>query len=440
MMDRLSAHYWLNEKAYAAASSDAVIARRREALERFEAMGFPTKRDEEWKYTSLKSLLKPAYRLVSPFASEDSDEHIEFKDIKQYMVNDIDCYKVVFINGCYSSWLSETTHQGFDVCTVGSAWKKYPEMVDAHFAKLSSQGGPLSQLNTALAWDGLYVRVPKGVIVDKPIQVLYFTTGSQPTFITTRSLIILESGAQAEIIERHQSITKEDIWVNAVDEVFMDDNSSLHWVKLQHDRDSASLTQHSIIEQGRDSRATFHTISTDGKLIRNNLDFRLTGTGAEANMFGLTFANGKQLIDHHTRVDHLAAHCLSRENYKGIYDGKSHGVFNGKIIVHQDAQKTQAFQHNNNLLLSDKARIDTKPQLEIFADDVACSHGCTVGQLDEESLFYMRSRGIDEKTARAMLMVGFASDAIEGIQHPSLRAKLSRLIGLKLGLNMEFIV
>jgi Fe-S cluster assembly protein SufD len=139
-------------------------------------------------------------------------------------------------------------------------------------------------------------------------------------------------------------------------------------------------------------------------------------------------------------VDHLAAHCLSRENYKGIYDGKSHGVFNGKIIVHQDAQKTQAFQHNNNLLLSDKARIDTKPQLEIFADDVACSHGCTVGQLDEEALFYMRSRGIDEKTARAMLMVGFVSDAIEGIQHPSLRAKLSRLIGLKLGLNMEFIV
>ena len=205
-------------------------------------MGFPTKRDEEWKYTSIKGLLKPAYKLVSPFASEDSDEQVEFKDIKQYMVNDIDCYKVVFINGCYSSWLSETTHQGFDVCTVGSAWKKYPEMVDAHFAKLSSQGGPLSQLNTALAWDGLYVRVPKGVIVDKahPGCCISPRAVSQP-LSRSRSLIILESGAHAEVIERHQSITKEDIWVNAVDEVFMDDNSSLHWVKLQHDRDSASF-------------------------------------------------------------------------------------------------------------------------------------------------------------------------------------------------------
>ncbi|HAB31019.1 MAG TPA: Fe-S cluster assembly protein SufD [Cryomorphaceae bacterium] len=268
------------------------------------------------------------------------------------------------------------------------------------------------------------------------MQVLYFTTGDAPVFNQTRSLVILGENAKAEIIERHQSLTEAASWTNAVDEVFMRENAHLHWVKLQHDEPSAALTQHSIVHQKRASHATVHTISTDGKFIRNNLDFKLAEPGAEARMFGLSLADGQQLVDHHTRVDHLAPHCTSKENYKGIFDGSSNGVFNGQIHVHVDAQKTLAFQENDNLVLSEKASIDTKPQLEIFADDVKCSHGCTIGQLDDDALFYLRARGIQKKEAQALLMLAFAHDAVADIQHPSLQAKLSRMIGKKLGVEM----
>ncbi|MDA0828618.1 MAG: Fe-S cluster assembly protein SufD [Bacteroidetes bacterium] len=440
MKERLAASYWLHESHYTALSSPTVTERRRAAMERFEAEGFPTVRHEDWKYTPLKKILKEDYALSSPFSAQDDAEPIEFKDIKRYLVNDIDCYRVVFINGRYSAWLSETTHQGFDVCTLGSAWKKYKDQVEPHFGRLTETLGATVQLNTALAWDGLYVRVPDHVTLDKPIQALYFTTGDQPMFTQTRSLILLGEGAKAEIIERHQSLTSSASWTNAVDEVFMGAQSHLHWVKLQHDEASAALTQHSVIEQKRDSHATVHTISTDGKFLRNNLDFKLTEPGAESRMFGLSLADGQQLVDHHTRVDHLAPHCTSRENYKGIFDGQSNGVFNGQIHVHVDAQKTLAFQENDNLILSEKASIDTKPQLEIFADDVKCSHGCTVGQLDEDALFYLRARGIQRKEAQALLMLAFAHDAVADIQHPSLQAKLHRLIGNKLGVDMSAVV
>ena len=436
MKDRLAASYWLHEADFSSVSSHAVTQRRRRAMERFEEEGFPTVRHEDWKYTSLKKLLKENYVLHAPFGNQEDSDHVEFKDIKRFLVNDIDCYRVVFINGRYSSWLSETTHNGFDVCTLGSAWKKYADQIELHFGKLTEDLGSLVQLNTALAWDGLYVCVPDGVTVDKPIQVLYFTTGDAPVFNQTRSLVILGENAKAEIIERHQSLTEAASWTNAVDEVFMRENAHLHWVKLQHDEPSAALTQHSIVHQKRASHATVHTISTDGKFIRNNLDFKLAEPGAEARMFGLSLADGQQLVDHHTRVDHLAPHCTSKENYKGIFDGSSNGVFNGQIHVHVDAQKTLAFQENDNLVLSEKASIDTKPQLDIFADDVKCSHGCTIGQLDDDALFYLRARGIQKKEAQALLMLAFAHDAVADIQHPSLQAKLSRLICKKLGVEM----
>tara|TARA_B100001142_G_scaffold121914_1_gene123841 strand:+ start:11428 stop:12771 length:1344 start_codon:yes stop_codon:yes gene_type:complete len=437
MKDRLSAFYWLNETQFAQASSEQITSQRRSAIEKFEIEGFPSVKDEEWKYTSLKKLITPDYLFPSPFVPLDQEEQIDFNDIKQFLVNDIDCYQVVFINGRYSSWLSETTHTNYDICTLGSAWKKYPEVVESYFNKLTKDDGPLVQLNTGLAWEGLYINVPKNIIVDKPIQVLYISTGDTPVFNQTRSLIILSEGSSAEIIERHHSLTNHETWTNAVDELHVGSNAKIHWVKLQHDSSNASLTQHSKIHQEKDSTAIVHTISTGGKLIRNNLDFSLTGKGAEARMFGLSLGSDRQLVDHHTRVDHIAPNCSSHEAYKGIYDESSRGVFNGKIYVHIDAQKTQAYQQNNNLILSEKATIDTKPQLEIFADDVKCTHGCTIGQLDEDALFYLRARGIRNKEAKALLMLAFANDAIADIQHPSLRVKLSQLIGRKLGVDMS---
>ncbi|MFZ9597976.1 MAG: Fe-S cluster assembly protein SufD, partial [Schleiferiaceae bacterium] len=308
------------------------------------------------------------------------------------------------------------------------------------FAKLTEELGPLAQLNTALAWDGLYVVVPDNVVVDRPIQVLSFTTGTEPQATQIRSLVVLGVNAQAEIIERHQSLTEQPTWTNSVDEAYLAAGAQLRWVKLQHDGPDAALTQHTRIQQARDSRAQVHTISTSGRFIRNNLDFLLNEPGADARMLGLTLAKGKQLVDHHTLVDHRAPHCTSHENYKGIYDDGAKGVFNGRIYVHQDAQKTDAYQQNANLVLHERAEVNTKPQLEIFADDVKCSHGCTVGQLDEDALFYLRARGIKEPEARALLMLAFAEDALSGIDHPSLNAKLHKLIAGKLGVDLTLDV
>lgn len=435
MNDRLSAQYWLHEKELTAYSSEAVRDRRRSAMERFETVGFPTARDEDWKYSSLKPVLAPHYGLRPPCAPLE-DEHLEYKDIKRFLVNELDSYRVVFLNGRYSSWLSDTTHRGFDVCTLSAAWKKYPETIDRYFAQLTENLGPLAQLNTALAWDGLYVVVPDNVVVDRPIQVLSFTTGTEPRATQIRNLVVLGVNAQAEIIERHQSLTDHPTWTNAVDEAYLAAGAQLRWVKLQHDAPEASLTQHTRIQQARDSRAQVNTISTGGRFIRNNLDFLLQEPGADARMLGLTLAKGKQLVDHHTLVDHQAAHCTSHENYKGIYDDGAKGVFNGRIYVHEDAQKTDAYQQNANLVLHERAEVNTKPQLEIFADDVKCSHGCTVGQLDEDALFYLRARGIKEPEARALLMLAFAEDALAGIDHPSLNAKLHKLIAGKLGVDL----
>jgi len=305
MNDRLAAQYWLHEKELTAYSSESVRDRRRAAMERFEVQGFPTVRDEDWKYSSLKPVLAHHYGLRPPCAPLD-EEHLEFKDIKRFLVNELDSYRVVFLNGRYSSWLSDTTHRGFDVCTLSSAWKKYPETIDRYFAQLTEELGPLAQLNTALVWDGLYVVVPDNVVVDRPIQVLSFTTGTEPRATQIRSLVVLGMNAQAEIIERHQSLTDQPTWTNSVDEAYLAAGAQLRWVKLQHDGPEAALTQHTRIQQARDSRAQVHTISTSGRFIRNNLDFLLNEPGADARMLGLTLAKGKQLVDHHTLVDHRA--------------------------------------------------------------------------------------------------------------------------------------
>ncbi len=435
MNDRLSAQYWLHEKELTAYSSDAVRDRRRRAMELFEAKGFPTQRDEDWKYVSLKPVLSPHYALNSPCAALE-DEHLEYADIKRFLVNELDAYRVVFLNGRYTSWLSDTTHQGFDVCTLSSAWKKYPETIERYFAQLTEDLGPLAQLNTALAWDGIYVVVPDNVVVDRPIQLLSFTSGAEPRAIQVRNLVVLGVNSQVEIIERHQSLSDQPTWTNSVDEAYLAEGAHLRWVKLQHDGPLASMTQHTRIQQDRSSRSQVHTISTGGRFIRNNLDIVLNGPGAEARMLGLTLGKGKQLVDHHTLVDHRAPNCISHENYKGIYDEGSKGVFNGRIYVHREAQKTDAYQQNANLVLHQTAEVNAKPQLEIFADDVRCSHGCTVGQLDEDALFYLRARGIREPEARAMLMLAFAEDALAGIDHPSLNAKLHKLIAGKLGVDL----
>ena len=408
---------------------------RSEAIKVFEQKGFPSKKQEEWKYTSLNAILKHDYNI---FPKEENT--LEFREVKRYFISDLDTYKIVFIDGKYSSHLSQTTHDKIDVCLMSSALshEKYRAVIDTYFNKVAKQDG-LTSLNTAFAQEGAYIYIPKNKLADKPIQIVHFSTGKEHAqLLQPRNLIVAEENSQVQIIERHQSLTKNPVLTNSVTEIFVDKRAHVDYYKIQNDEENASLIDNTFIEQQSQSIAAVHTFSFGGKITRNNLNFFQKGERIDSILNGVTILEGKQHVDHNTLVRHIQPNCESHQDYKGIFDEKATGVFNGKIIVDKEAQKTNAFQSNNNILLSDKASINSKPQLEIFADDVKCSHGCTIGQLDDKALFYMRSRGIGEREARALLMYAFANSVLETVRIPQLKNRINKIIANKLGVQIGF--
>ena len=406
---------------------------RSKAFQNFEDLGFPTKKLEAWKYTSLNSVLSEDYSL---FPSKEVS--IELADVKKYFIHDIDTYKVVFIDGKYSSFLSETTHEAFDVCLMSSALTKpkYKAVIENYFNKIAKQDN-LTSLNTAFAKEGAYIYIPRNTEVEKPIQIINFTTGSEEaTMLQPRNLIVAEQNAHVQIIERHQSLTSNAVLTNSVTEVFADRHATVDFYKIQNDEITASLVDNTYIEQQSESTVSVHTFSFGGKITRNNLNFYQKGEHINSILKGITILEGKQHVDHHTLVHHIEPNCESHQDYKGIYDERSTGVFNGKVVVEKEAQKTNAYQQNNNVLVSDKATMNAKPQLEIFADDVRCSHGCTIGQLDDQALFYMQQRGIPLKEARALLMYAFANTVLESVKIPEVQNRITKIIANKLGVNI----
>ena len=405
------------------------------ALENFEKLGFPTKKLEAWKYTSLNSVLKNDFSLFP-----DREKTIDLADVKQYFIHDIDTYKIIFIDGKYSSFLSETTHDTFDVCLMSSALSKpkYKAVIENYFNKAAKQDN-LTSLNTAFASEGAYIYIPKNIEVQKPIQIINFTTGSEPaTMLQPRNLIVAEDNSHVQIIERHQSLTSNAVLSNVVTEVFAARNANIDIYKIQNDDLNASLVDNTYIKQQTNSEVAVHTFSFGGNITRNNLNFFQEGEHINSILKGVTITEGKQHVDHHTLVHHIEPNCESHQDYKGIYDERSTGVFNGKVIVEKEAQKTNAYQQNNNVLISDKATINAKPQLEIFADDVRCSHGCTIGQLDDDALFYMQQRGIPEKQGRGLLMFAFANTVLESVKIPEVKNRITKLIAQKLGVHIGF--
>ncbi|MEH6679661.1 MAG: Fe-S cluster assembly protein SufD [Sediminicola sp.] len=409
---------------------------RSEAIRNFEIKGFPTKKEEAWKYTSLNSLQKIDF---SVFPKNESS--LEYKDVKKYFLHEIDTYKIVFVDGVYSSYLSETTHDGVDICLMSAALTKpmYRAVIDVYFNRIASKEESLTTLNTAFSKEGAYIYIPKNKVPKKPIEILHFSTGSEAAvLLQPRNLIVAEENAELQVIERHQSLTTNEVLTNSVTEIFAAKNAIVDYYKVQNDSGSASLIDNTYIDQKDNSLVKVHTFSFGGKLTRNNLNFYQNGEHLDSTMKGVTILGDKQHVDHHTLVHHKEPNCESHQDYKGIYGENSTGVFNGKIIVDRLAQKTNAFQQNNNILISDKATINTKPQLEIFADDVKCSHGCTIGQLDEEALFYLQSRGIPKKEAQALLMYAFANNVLESVKIPELKVRINKLIANKLGVNLGF--
>ncbi len=408
---------------------------RSKAFQSFETLGFPTKKLEAWKYTSLNAILKEDYSIFP-----DREKAVNLADVKKYFIHDIDSYKIIFIDGKYSSFLSSTTHDGKDICLMSSALTKpkYKGVIDTYFNKIAKEDN-MTSLNTAFAKEGAYIVIPKGVEVEKPIQIINFTTGSEEaTLLQPRNLIVVEQNAHVQIIERHQSLTSNPVLTNAVTEIFVAKHATVDYYKIQNDHTAASLIDNTFIEQQSESECAVHTFSFGGNITRNNLNFFQKGSHVNSILKGITIIEGKQHVDHHTLVHHIEPNCESHQDYKGIFDERSTGVFNGKVIVNKEAQKTNAYQQNNNILVSDRSTINAKPQLEIFADDVKCSHGCTIGQLDEQALFYMQQRGIPKKQARGLLMYAFANTVLESVKIPEVQSRITKLIAQKLNVDIGF--
>ena len=414
---------------------------RTSAIKNFENKGFPTKKEESWKYTSLNSILK------NDFSVFPKNENIlEFADFKKYFLHEIDTYKLVFIDGVFSSFLSATTHDGLDICLMSSALNKpkYKMVIDNYFNKIANLDESLTSLNTAFANEGAYINIPKSKVVDKPIEIMYFSTGSEAALLVQpRNLIVVGENSHVQIIERHQSLNESRMesgpgLTNSVTEIFAQKRAIVDYYKIQNDNLEANLIDNTYVSQKQETNVSVNTFSFGGNLTRNNLNFYHFGERIVSNLNGITIIGDKQHVDHYTLVQHSKPNCESHQDYKGIFSDRSTGVFNGKIYVEREAQKTNAFQKSNNILLSDKATINAKPQLEIFADDVKCSHGCTIGQLDETAMFYMQQRGIPKKEAKALLMYAFSNAVIESIKIPELKQRITKIIATRLGVKMGF--
>ncbi len=425
---------WLNQLKASQERNDVWNSNRQASWDLFMEKGFPTIKDEEWKYTNLKKILGETYSLCG--ASEGNITRAYLNGQQMDLEGSI---KLYFVDGTFSAELSDAIPAGLNISTLKNFEVAQPELTQEYFGKALPKEDALTCLNTALYQDGLAIVLERNQVVE-PIVELYFvySESKESRFAAPRNLFILGENSSMVIVERICSLAESKVFTNMVSEAFLKDGARLKMFKIQNDHDQSVVIDNTWIEQAGNSYAQADTFSFSGAFVRNNLNFKFNGSNSEAHMRAVTIADQDNLIDHHTFVDHAMPHCYSNQMYKGIYDTACKGVFNGKIIVRQDAQKTNAFQQNNNLLLSEFSQLDTKPQLEIFADDVKCSHGCTVGQLDKDALFFMRSRGIAEKEATALLTYAFANESLANIQIEELKNKIKRMIADKLNVDIEF--
>jgi len=401
---------------------------RKNAIEKFSALNFPSVKDEEWKYTNINPLLS------KEFKPADSIPEVNPQFINKYLFDKKEFITLVFINGYFSKEFSEidSLPKGLIIETLCQAIKKHPELVLNYFSKsASSEKNIFTALNTAFADHGTFVQVEENAIIEKPIQILYVTKADD-IFVSPRNLFLISKNAQVKIIETYAGFGDKTYFTNQVTEVIVNDNAVVEHVRIQDEQLYAFHISTLSVNLEKSSNFSSYNINFGGSLVRNNVNATFNDSFAECRLNGLYVTEGTQFVDNHTMIDHAKANCLSNELYKGILNDTSRGVFNGKVFVRQDAQKTNAYQQNKNILLSNNAVVNTKPQLEIFADDVKCSHGATVGQLDKDQLFYLKARGIQEKEAKAILIYAFASDVVHTISILQVRDHLEALLAEKL--------
>jgi Fe-S cluster assembly protein SufD len=400
---------------------------RRSALERFQAHGFPKPRDEDWRFVNLAPLIARDFHLAT-----DEPSSVGAEALAPFLFVLPGVRNLVFVNGRYVPKLSYhgALPAGVALRPLSSALTSDAELLDAHLGKYASlEASGFTALNTALLREGLFLHVGRGTDAGAPIHAVFVSDGrADASAVYARNFVYLEEGARASVIESYVGLEAGSYLTNTVTEAVVGRAATLEHIKIQRESEQAYHVGTTHIQHGPDSRGFSHSVSFGAAICRNNLDVVLGGPGVEAQMLGLYMGRGRQEVDNHTSLLHAHPNCSTREIYKGILDGRSHGVFNGKIYVTPIAQKTDAKQTNRALLLSDQATIDTKPQLEIFADDVKCTHGATVGNLDALAAFYLKSRGIGGVLARKILTYAFAAEVLEEIPHEVVRGALEAVV------------
>jgi len=405
---------------------------RQDGFARFGETGFPTVRDEDWRFTNLSAIAQTPFRLV-----RNGHRAPSLADIAPHRIAGAGC-ELVFVDGRFAPQLSSVGKlpSGVKVASLAAEIAANPGVIEPHLGRyLNIQRDAFAALNSAFVEDGAFIHVPRGVVLESPIHLLFISTAHDtPTVSHPRNLIVAGENSQATIVENYVSLgSGEKALCNTVTELVAGDHSVISHYMVEREDEKAFNVSTLRIQQGRAADIASHSLLVGGALVRNNVHPVLAGEGGECLINGLFVGRNRQHLDNYMLVEHASPHCGSRQFYNGILDGHAHGVFHGRIIVHKDAQKTDAKQTNRNLLLSDTAQIDTKPQLEIYADDVKCTHGATIGQIEENSLFYLRSRGIDEASARRLLLFAFASECLDRMKAGPARTYVENLIHQNLG-------
>jgi Fe-S cluster assembly protein SufD len=391
---------------------------------RFSALGFPTVRDEDWRFTNISPIANAEFAPANGDVTRLTDE-----EVSSFLYGDAP-HRIVVVNGRFAPELSHVQGlgNGVRVGSLATAVTEQADVVQRYLGRLAEFGTKtFTALNTALAFDGAYVHIQDGVVLDRPLQLLFVATAAAstvPTMSNVRALIVAGDRSQVRIVETYAGPRGASYFTNAVTEVFVGEGAVVDHYKVQQEGLEAFHVASMHVHAGRSANFSSHSFSLGGQIVRNDVAALLDGEGAECTLNGLYLADGDRLVDNHTSIDHAKPHCPSHEIYKGILGGKARAVFNGKIVVRQDAQKTDAKQTNRALLLSDNASINTKPQLEIFADDVKCTHGAAIGQLDEDAIFYLRARGLTYFEARDMLIHAFAGQILDRVKIEPLRLAL----------------
>ncbi|MFP4041978.1 MAG: Fe-S cluster assembly protein SufD [Bacteroidales bacterium] len=404
---------------------------REQALENFRKTGIPTKKQEKYKYTDLTQVFEKSYR--NYFQPKPIDFKID--EMFQCDVPELDTSTIILLNGWYYDQKNplKKLDSGVIIGSLREAAKQYPELVKNHYNQYAdNENESLTALNTAFAQDGVFFYAPKGAVMERPIQIINILLDEEAGMSQHRNLFIAEENSQANLIICDHTLTQQTFLTNSVTEVFVNQSAHFDLARIQNEHNGATQLSQIYLQQEKDSNASTNTITLHGGLVKNDYNIKLNGEGCHNNTLGLFLSDRGQHIDNYVYIDHAKPHSQSNQLFKGVLDDFATGAFNGRILVRKDAQKTEAYQSNNNILLTDDAKMNTKPQLEIYADDVKCSHGATVGQIDQNALFYLRSRGINYKEARLLLMYAFAHEVIEKITAKPLQERIDELVNKRL--------